>query len=84
MFLVFGYLFSDFLTQIFGCFPPAKFWNPDLAGHCFNFKAADLAYSFFNIISDFLIMLLPLPMIWKLQLKWKGKVGISLVFLSGA
>lgn len=84
MFIVFGYLFCDFWTQLFGCIPPAKFWNPDLPGHCFNFRAVDLAYSFINIISDFLIMLLPLPMIWRLQLKWKGKVGISLVFLSGA
>lgn len=84
MIFVFGYLFSNFWTQLFGCIPPAKFWNSEIQGHCFNFKAADLAYSSMNIASDFVIMILPLPMVWKLHLLWKGKVGLYLVFLSGA
>lgn len=83
MIFVFGYLFSNFWTQLFGCVPPAKFWNPEIRGHCFDFKAADLAYGTMNIASDFFIMILPLPMVWKLKLGGKDKVGLSLVFLSG-
>lgn len=84
MFFVFGYLFSNFWTQLFGCCPPARFWNPNVPGRCFQFKTADITYSAMNIASDFFIMILPLPMIWNLQLWRKGKIGISLVFLSGA
>lgn len=84
MFFVFGYLFSNFWMQLFGCSPPAKFWNVEIPGYCFNFRIVDLVYGSMNIASDFFIMILPLPMIWKLQLSRKGKVGISLVFLSGA
>lgn len=84
MFFVFGYLFSNFWSQLFGCIPPAKFWNSDLPGHCIDFKVADLVYGSMNIASDFFIMVLPLPIILKLQLLWKGKAGIYMVFLSGS
>ena len=37
-----------------------------------------------NIVSDVYMMFLPLPAIWKLQLPKKKKIGISIVFLTGA
>ena len=83
MFFVFGYLFSNFWSQIFACSPPAKYWNPDIPGRCLDSLVEGRVYGLMNIVSDFFIMILPLPMIWNLQLSWKGKVGISLVFLGG-
>lgn len=37
----------------------------------------------FNVFSDFYIMLLPLPVIWKLQLPLRRKIGVSAIFLTG-
>ncbi|MCJ1394675.1 hypothetical protein MMC18_007555 [Xylographa bjoerkii] len=37
-----------------------------------------------NWISDLVLFALPWPIVWKLQLSRKEKVGVSLVFMSGA
>ncbi|MCJ1468754.1 hypothetical protein MMC07_007384 [Pseudocyphellaria aurata] len=84
MFFVCGYLFSNFWTQLLGCSPPSKYWNPDTPGHCINYTKAGFAYGSMNISSDFFIFTLPLPMIWRLKLSRKEKIGISLIFMSGA
>lgn len=84
MVFIFAYIFSHLWTRLFGCSPPSKYWNYDIPGHCVSFRTANLIFSALNIFSDLFIMLLPLPMIWNMQLSWKGKIGISLVFMSGA
>ena len=84
MFFVCGYLVSNFWTQIFGCSPRSKYWFEDTPGHCINYKAAGIAYGAMNVVSDGLIFLLPLPMVWRLKLSTKEKFGVSLIFMSGA
>lgn len=84
MFFVFGYLFSNLLTQIFGCAPVDKFWKPKTPGHCLVLTKAVYAYGSMNFISDLFIFVLPLPMIWRLKLSRKEKLGVTLVFMSGA
>lgn len=37
----------------------------------------------FNIVSDFYVLVLPLPVLWKLQLPLRKKVGVSAVFITG-
>lgn len=37
----------------------------------------------FNIISDFYLLIIPLPAVWGLQLPTSKKVGISALFLTG-
>lgn len=84
LFFVVGYLFCNFWTQLFGCSPPSKFWHPDGPGTCVDIIKTCLAYASLNIISDFVIFVLPLPMVWHLKLSLKEKIGVSLVFTSGA
>ena len=79
-----GYLFCNFITEFLGCSPPAKTYNKELPGHCINTIAANIAYGVGHMSSDLVIAILPLPMVWGLQLKSvKEKVGISLVLTSG-
>ncbi|KAF6240495.1 hypothetical protein HO173_001163 [Letharia columbiana] len=84
MFFVFGYLFSNTLTQVFGCTPIDKNWKPKTPGHCILMTKADFAYGSMNLISDLFIFVLPLPMVWRLQLSWKGKLGVTLILMGGA
>ncbi|KAL8871583.1 MAG: hypothetical protein Q9174_002617 [Haloplaca sp. 1 TL-2023] len=37
----------------------------------------------FNVYTDFILMLAPMPMLWTMQLSWKKKLGISGVFFTG-
>ena len=82
MAFVFGYLCSNVLTQIFGCIPTELQWK-DVAGHCINKRKAGLAYGSMNVISDLFIFILPMPMVWRLQLCWKDKLGVTVVFMGG-
>ena len=82
MAFVFGYLCSNVLTQIFGCIPIELSWR-NVAGHCIDRPKAGLAYGSMNIISDLFIFILPMPMVWRLRLSYKGKLGVMLVFMGG-
>ena len=84
MFFVCGYLIANLLTQIFGCSPRPKYWDPDIPGHCINYTKAGLVYGSMNIISDLFIFILPLPVVWQLNLSSREKVGVSVIFMSGA
>ena len=83
MAFVTGYLFSNFLTLLFGCTPIQKYWRPEEPGHCIALNKADYAYGSMNVGSDVLLFLLPLPMVWKLNLSRKDKVGVFLIFMGG-
>ena len=84
MFITFGYLFSNFWTQIFGCHPIAKYWKPKIPGHCILTIKADYGYGSLNFITDLLIFILPLPMVWRLQMSRKDKFGVSVIFMIGS
>lgn len=84
MFITLGYLFSNFWTQIFGCQPVAKYWKPDIPGHCILTIKADYGYGSLNFITDLLIFILPLPMVWRLQLSRRDKFGLSIIFMIGS
>ena len=79
-----GYLFSNLWTQIFGCWPVEKYWRPDTPGHCIRTLEADYGYGSLNFITDLIIFILPLPMVWRLQLSRRDKVGLSVVFMIGS
>ncbi|KAL8894621.1 MAG: hypothetical protein Q9192_004176, partial [Flavoplaca navasiana] len=83
MFFVCGYLMANLWTQIFGCSPRSKYWEPSTPGHCIDYTKAGLAYGSMNIISDLLILILPIPLVWRLKLSRREKVGISVIFMSG-
>ena len=84
IFIVFAYLFSNFWTQLFGCHPFDKEYNKKLPGHCIDYIKADYAYGSLNVITDLILFVLPIPMIWRLQLNLREKIGISLIFMVGS
>ena len=62
------------------CRPREKIWNQYLPGHCYDGNTSYLASGFFNVISDFAILLLPLPALWSLQMPLKRKVMLTAIF----
>ena len=70
--------------QIVMCTPREKIWNPLLdTGHCFDMYATFQATSVFNVISDFAILILPMPSVWKLQISFKRKISMTAIFATG-
>ena len=37
----------------------------------------------FNVLSDFYLLAIPVPVVWKLQLPLRRKVGVSAIFMTG-
>lgn len=68
---------------IFICVPVEKLWYPALPGHCINQVATWIANAASTIISDFVILLMPLPRIWTLQLRLTEKIAVTLAFCLG-
>ncbi len=52
-------------------------------GHCGNLAHFELYSTITSLVSDSVIVILPMPMIWRLQMHTKRKVGISIVFGMG-
>ncbi|KAI4184575.1 MAG: hypothetical protein L6R41_004650 [Letrouitia leprolyta] len=77
------------LLAIFGCHPIEANWNAKLymdpKTHCHP-KVYNVVnyHGFCNIITGFALLFLPLPMLWRLQMDRKKKLGVGLVLATGA
>ena len=67
---------------IFQCHPVARTWNPTLEGNC-GISPGNLWLGTVigSIVVDLLILILPLPMLWRLQMKLQKKVLVIGVFI---
>ena len=62
----------------------SKAWIPDEKGHCVDTIKSDYAYGSLNFVSDLILFVLPLPMVWRLKMSGRDKVGISIIFMIGS
>ena len=53
--------------EIFGCEPIRKSWLPMVPGHCVSHYREWLSVAVISVFIDILILILPLPKIWKLH-----------------
>ena len=74
----------DTLFLIFICTPREKIWNPLMTtGHCFDGNASYKASGVFNVLSDFAILILPMPTVWKLHMPMRRRLLTMGVFATG-
>jgi hypothetical protein len=66
--------------DVFICVPLQKLWYPKLPGRCTNLVGTWLANASSTICSDLAILILPIPQVWKLQLRKSEKVAITMAF----
>ncbi|RAL08513.1 uncharacterized protein BO97DRAFT_473011 [Aspergillus homomorphus CBS 101889] len=64
------------------CRPLSYFWTHQ--GQCFNINAFFRWSGLANIITDCIMLVLPMPMVWQLQASLRLKSGIMLTFLLGS
>ena len=76
-----------FVGTVFGialCIPRKKIWNPLMTtGHCFSVNALFQATGVFNVISDFAILILPMPCVWRLRMPFRKKILMTTIFATG-
>lgn len=75
-------MISTFLTG-FLCVPLSKDWDPSLPGYCLDETYIRIFNSASTIFTDIIILCLPAPQIWRLQLRKSEKVGLTCLFALG-
>lgn len=71
------------LSVLFICNPISKAWEFLQPGSCLNFTQLWLGNGLPNLIIDVIILVLPVPMLWQLKMKWARKIQIIGVFACG-
>lgn len=82
-----GHLGSS-LALVFACKPVSFSWSLPVEGDmehptCLNVSSAGVGYSIITIVSDILVVMLPIPILVKLNIPTRKKVGIIGLFLLG-
>jgi hypothetical protein len=70
-------------SAILLCNPPAHFWNSNVKGHCMNELKLWFTNAGLNIATDFALLILPMPMIYKLRLPKKQKLILGFIMSLG-
>jgi hypothetical protein len=74
---------SFIFTFIFQCTPISHFWNKTDGGFCVNRTQFYIVSGGINIATDVFILLLPMPLLWKLKTSTSQKIGLTMIFLLG-
>jgi lipid-A-disaccharide synthase-like uncharacterized protein len=72
------------LATIVQCRPLEKAWQKSLPGACFNQTGFWYSHAAFNTFTDLIIFFMPVHQILKLQLPFTQKMGLILIFATGA
>lgn len=71
-------------TAIFQCIPIHHEWQKKTTkGHCIDFVPFVTTLAATNLCTDVLLLVLPTREIWKLQIPWPRKIGLSIIFTLG-
>ena len=73
---------STFIT-IFQCHPIQFFWDREIVGDCLASRAFFIGMAVPNIVLDLVVLSIPLPSIWQLQLPRLQKAALTVVFTVG-
>lgn len=77
--------FGIMFAIIFACNPIEKNWDVSITdGTCINRAGLYLATAIVNIISDIMCLILPIPIVLKLQVPRIQKLGIICMFGVGS
>ncbi|KAL8727192.1 MAG: hypothetical protein Q9166_006229 [cf. Caloplaca sp. 2 TL-2023] len=69
--------------SIFQCTPIAYNWDKTLQGRCINKMDLARYTAIPNVITGFAMLILPLPMVWRLKINISQKIALTATFLHG-
>jgi hypothetical protein len=77
------FFIGSITTSLRLCVPLEFTWNKSIGGTCGNIGLAELVAAAINFCLDFWIVLLPLPIVWKLQMAKHKKIAVTAAFSMG-
>jgi hypothetical protein len=82
--ILFGVAFA--ITGVFQCDPISHYWtrwDGEGAGKCVNINALAWTNAIISIVLDIWMLVLPLYEVFHLQLSWRSKISVAMMFLVG-
>ncbi len=78
-----AYAITNTLIIIFQCTPVYKAWDLEVNGYCLDLVKLGVSSGYINIFTDLLILILPIPMVWSLQLSSGVRLAVVAIFATG-
>ena len=75
-----------FFAFAFQCGTHPEYWWTSIetiTKYCDNDKWSDLGFAVSDVATDLMVLVTPLPIIWRLQMLPAEKIGLSVIFLLG-
>ncbi|KAL2860649.1 hypothetical protein BJX68DRAFT_90142 [Aspergillus pseudodeflectus] len=86
-FLIIGYFIACAIASIAGCLPVSYVWTryktPPGPGSCFNEVAFFRWNGIANMLLDILMLILPLPMVWRMRMSRRRRLLLTGIFGMG-
>ena len=81
-----GYAIAGFFTITFACTPRRKIWDVTYrGGSCLNVKAMVITGASFNVLTDILVLVVPMPVVWAfLTIPKRQKIALTGIFMTGS
>jgi hypothetical protein len=83
MVIVVAYGFAATVATILQCDPLSRAWDKTIPGTCFDIIAFWYANASYTIATDLILLVLPMRVIWGLQLRSMQKIAVLMVFAMG-
>ena len=80
---VFAHQLTMILLSIFSCRPVEAVWDPHVKGWCINVTVAAIIFGSINVCIDIVLLVLPIPLVWRLKIQRKWRIQLIGVFLLG-
>lgn len=82
--VIFVWTITALNIVIFQCRPVRYFWDrASIPGMCMDEISAIIGISIPNIVTDFILLFIPLPLVWRLRIPRTQKLAVTGAFLLG-
>ena len=78
--LVSVFAVSTIIASVFQCVPVEKAWYKNTPGHCYPIVHAWYANAVFSIVTDCVILALPMRMVYQMQRDVREKALLFMIF----
>lgn len=83
LFVIIGYSLNAGFSFLYLCSPIKRLWDTSVSGTCVDLNAAYLVSSVLNAVTDVVILLLPIWLLWPLRVRWEQKMVVALALMPG-
>ena len=84
-FFVFGVWFSGIFAAFFACSPSQAVWDMSVTpDHCIDVNAFYRWIGVPNTMTDVAILVIPIPIVWRLHAALEQKLSLTFAFLTGS